>query len=312
MADYKHLYGPVPSRRLGRSLGLDMVPMKTCCFDCIYCQLGATTQHTDERAEYVDVDDVLADLEAWLEAGGEADYLTFAGCGEPTLNINLGDAMARAREVSGIPVCLLTNGALLWRKSVRDSAMQADLIMPSLDAGTQQTFERINQPVDGLFIDQVVDGLKETVIEYHADVWLEVMLVAGINDTDDELAALGDAVRRVGADEVQINTVVRPAPGRDVERVDNSTLVRARVILGPNATVISSAWEHQVPEGTEHTEQEVLALVSYRPCTVEDVANGLGMHPNEAIKYLQHLISEGQLKREDREDDTFFVRADGG
>lgn len=310
MAEYKHLYGPVPSRRLGRSLGLDMVPMKTCCFDCIYCQLGATTVHTAERREYVDVEDVLRELEAWLEAGGEADYLTFAGCGEPTLNINLGDAMARAREMSGIPVCLLTNGALLWRKGVRDSAMQADLIMPSLDAGTQETFERVNQPVKGLFIDQVIDGLKETVIEYHAEVWLEVMLVSGINDTDDELAALGESIREIRPDQVQINTVVRPAPGRDVERVDNGTLVRARVILGPNATVISSAWEREVPEGAEHSAQEVLALVSYRPCTVEDVSHGLGMHPNESIKYLQHLISEGKLEREDREGETFFVRSE--
>ncbi|MGM0492464.1 MAG: radical SAM protein [Armatimonadota bacterium] len=308
MAEYEHLYGPVPSRRLGRSLGVDMVPMKTCCYDCVYCQLGPTTVHTDRRRAYVDVDEVMRELESWLEAGGEADYLTFAGCGEPTLNIDVGDAMARARELSGIPVCLLTNGALLWRKGPRDAAMQADLIMPSLDAATEEMFQRINQPVDGLLIDQVIDGLKETVLEFHGDVWLEVMLVAGLNDTDEELAALGDAVREIHPEQVQINTVVRPAPDRKVQRVDNATLVRARVILGPNATVISSAWEHSVPEGAEHTEQEVLALVSYRPCTVKDVSHGLGMHPNEAIKYLQHLVSEGKLKRDDRDGEMFFVR----
>lgn len=308
MAQYKHLYGPVPSRRLGRSLGLDMVPMKTCCYDCVYCQLGATTQHTSERRGYVSVDEVLAELEAWLEAGGEADYLTFAGCGEPMLNIDLGDAMARAKALCDIPVCLLTNGALLWRKGPRDAAMQADLIVPSLDAATEETFQRINQPVKGLFIDQVIDGIKETVLEFHGDVWLEVMLVAGLNDTDEELAALGDAVREIRPAEVQINTVVRPAPGRDVERVDNGTLVRARVILGPGATVISSAWERDVPEGAEHSEQEVLALVSYRPCTLKDVSHGLGMHPNEAVKYLEHLISQGKLKREDRDGETFFLR----
>jgi wyosine [tRNA(Phe)-imidazoG37] synthetase (radical SAM superfamily) len=300
----------VPSRRLGRSLGVDMVPMKTCCYDCVYCQLGPTTTHTLERRAYVDVDEVLRDIEAWLEAGGEADYLTFAGCGEPTLNIDVGDAMARAREMSGIPVCLLTNGALLWRKGPRDAAMQADLIMPSLDAATEEMFQRINQPVDGLLIDQIIDGLKETVLEFHGEVWLEVMLVAGLNDTDDELAALGNAVREIRPEQVQINTVVRPAPDRKVQRVDNATLVRARVILGPNATVISSAWEHDVPEGAEHTEQQVLALVSYRPCTMKDVSHGLGMHPNEAIKYLQHLVSEGKLKREDSDGEMFFVRAD--
>ncbi|MGI5819286.1 MAG: radical SAM protein [Armatimonadota bacterium] len=309
MADYKHLYGPVPSRRLGRSLGVDMVPMKTCCYDCVYCQLGPTTVHTAERGSYVDVDEVVGELAAWLGAGGTADWLTFAGCGEPMLNIDLGDAMARAREMSGIPVALLTNGALLWRKGARDAAMQADLIMPSLDAATEETFRRINRPVKGLLIEQVIDGLKETVLEFHGEVWLEVLLVAGINDSDEELAALGEAVREIRPEQVQINTVVRPAPGGEVERVDNGTLVRARVILGPNATVISSAWERDVPEGAEHSREEVLALVSYRPCTVEDVSHGLGMHPNEAIKYLQQLLSEGALRREDREGETFFVRA---
>jgi len=310
VAGYEHLYGPVPSRRLGRSLGIDMVPMKTCCFDCIYCQLGPTTCHTRERRDYVDVDEVLRDLEAWLEADGTADYLTFAGSGDPTLNIDLGDAMARARELSGIPVCLLTNGALLWRKGVRDAAMQADLIVPSLDAATPETFERINRPVADITLDRYIDGLTETVLAFHGEVWLEVMLVAGINDTDEELAALGDAVRSIRPDEVQINTVVRPAPGLDAQRVDNGTLVRARVILGPDATVISSAWERGVPEGAEHSEAEVLSLVSYRPCTLEDVSHGLGMHPNEVIKYLAHLVSQGKLHREDRDGKVFFVRGD--
>lgn len=309
MAQYKHLYGPVPSRRLGRSLGVDMVPMKTCCFDCIYCQLGPTTVHTAERKAYVDVDEVLRELEAWLEAGGEADYLTFAGCGEPTLNIDLGDAMARARQLTNIPICLLTNGALLWRKGARDAAMQADLIMPSLDAATEQVFERINHPVKGLALQQVIEGLEETALEFHGEMWLEVMLVEGVNDSNEQLEALARVIRGIAPDQVQINTVVRPAPGTDVKRVDNGTLVRARVIFGPSATVISSAWEHDVPEGAAHSEEEVLALVSYRPCTIEDVSHGLGMHPNEAIKYLTHLIAEGKLDREDREGQTFFKRA---
>ncbi len=310
MAQYKHLYGPVPSRRLGRSLGIDMVPMKTCCFDCVYCQLGRTTVHTMERRGYVDVDEVLRELQAWLDAGGTADYLTFAGCGEPTLNIDVGEAMARARQMTGIPVCLLTNGALLWDKGVRDSAMQADLIMPSLDAATEDAFQRVNRPVKGLTVTQVIEGLKETVLEFHGEVWLEVLLVAGMNDGDAELSALADGIREIRPDEVQLNTVVRPALGSDVQRVDNGTLVRARVILGPRASVISSACERAVPEHAARSLDEVLALVSYRPCTVEDVANGLGMHPNEAIKYLERLSSDGKLRREDRDGHTFFLRAE--
>ncbi len=311
MADYEHLYGPVPSRRLARSLGIDMVPMKTCCLDCTYCQLGPTTVHTTELREYVEVDDILAELQRWLEAGGTADWLTFSGCGEPTLNSELGDAMARARELSDIPVALLTNGALLWHQGVRDAAMQADLIMPSLDAGTEETLRRINRPCCDITLERYVQGLRETVEAFHGEVWLEVMLVAGVNDSDEELVALDEAIERIRPAQVQINTVVRPAPSGDAERVDNGTLVRARVILGPNATVISSAWDRaSVPEGAEHDEAEVLALVSYRPCTVADVAHGLGMHPNEAVKYLAHLLSEGKLRTEERDGELFYVRAD--
>lgn len=309
MADYRHLYGPVPSRRLGRSLGIDMVPMKTCCLDCVYCQLGPTTVHTTDRREYVEVDEIIAELEDWLAAGGSADYLTFAGCGEPTLNSELGDAMARARALSGIPVCLLTNGALLWREDVRAAALQADLIVPSLDAATEATLARINRPVAEITLERYVEGLRETVHVFRGEVWLEVMLVAGLNDSDEELEALAEAVAEIAPARVQINTVVRPSPGQVAVRVDNRTLVRARVILGPRAEVISSAWEHAVPKGAAHDEAEVLALISHRPATLQDVAHGLGMHPNEAIKFVAHLLACGQLRTEDRDGQLFYVRA---
>lgn len=287
-----------------------MVPMKTCCLDCIYCQLGPTTVHTSERREYVEVDEIIAELEDWLAAGGSADYLTFAGCGEPTLNSELGDAMARARALSGIPVCLLTNGALLWREDVRSAALQADLIAPSLDAATEATFAQINRPVPEITLARYVEGLRETVRVFRGEVWLEVMLVAGVNDPDEELEALAEAVTEIAPARVQINTVVRPSPGRVALRVDNHALVRARVILGSRAEVISSAWEHAVPEGAAHDEAEVLALISHRPATLADVARGLGMHPNEATKYVAHLLADGRLRTETRDGATYYLRGD--
>lgn len=310
MAEYKHLYGPVPSRRLGRSLGIDMAPMKTCCFDCIYCQLGPTTVHTAERGDYVDVDEVLDELERWLSSGREADWLTFSASGEPTLNIDLAEAIVRARQLSEMPVALLTNGALLWKKGVRDAAMQADLIMPSLDAATEETFQGINRPVSEITLERYIQGLRETVAAFHGEVWLEVMLVAGVNDSEEELDALQRAIDRIAPDEVQLNTVVRPALSGEAERVDNHTLIHARVILGPRAMVIPSAWEGEMAEMAEHDEAEVLALVNYRPCTLEDVAHGISMHPNEALKYLQHLVSEEKIRMEERDGETFYLRAE--
>lgn len=287
-----------------------MVPMKTCCLDCVYCQLGPTTVHTAERREYVEVDEIIAELEDWLATGGAADYLTFAGCGEPTLNSELGDAMARARALSGIPVCLLTNGALLWREDVRSAALQADLIAPSLDAATEATLAQINRPVPEITLARYVEGLRETVCVFRGEVWLEVMLVAGMNDSDEELEALAEAVAEIAPARVQINTVVRPSPGRVALRVDNHALVRARVILGPRAEVISSAWEHGVPADATHDEAEVLALISHRPATLQDVVHGLGIHPNEAIKYVAHLLADGRLRTETRNGATYYLRGD--
>ena len=307
---YKHLYGPVPSRRLGRSLGIDMAPYKTCCFDCIYCQLGRTTNHTMELAEYVPLDEMLAEVEAWLEADGDADYLTFSASGEPTLHSRLGEAIARVQELTDIPIALLTNGALLWMEPVREAALLADLLMPSLDGGTPEAFRAVNRPCEGLSLDRVIEGLARTVAQFAGDTWLEVMLVKGVNDSEAELRAIAQAAEQIKPTQVQINTVVRPVPGGGAERLSDEELLRAVEILGPTAQVIPSAWEHGAPEGSEASDAEVLALISYRPCTLQDVARGLGMHPNEAIKYVDHLLTRGAIRSEARDDETYYVRAD--
>jgi len=308
-ASYKHLYGPVPSRRLGRSLGIDMAPYKTCCFDCIYCQLGRTTNHTMELAEYVPTDEVIAEVEAWLEEDGQADYLTFSASGEPTLHSRLGEAISRVNEITDIPVALLTNGALLWMDAVREAALLADLLMPSLDAATPEGLQAVNRPCEGLTIESIIEGLKRTVAEFSGDTWLEVMLVKGVNDSEADLAAVADAVEEIKPAEVQINTVVRPVPGGGAERLSDEELLRAEEALGPRAVVIPSAWEHGAPEGSEASQEDVLALVRYRPCTLQDIAHGLGMHPNEAIKYVDHLLAEGTIRSEVKGDETYYVRA---
>ncbi|MCD6359308.1 MAG: radical SAM protein [Armatimonadetes bacterium] len=309
---YKHLYGPVPSRRLGRSLGIDMVPHKTCCFDCIYCQLGRTTNHTMKVAEYTPAHEIILDLERWMRLDGQADYLTFSGSGEPTLQARLADIMALAHEQSDVPIALLTNGALLWTEQGHAAALQADVLMPSLDAATPETFEIINRPCKGLTLDRVIEGLVESVADCPGETWLEVMVVQGINDSDEELGAIAEAAARINPDQIQINTVVRPVPGGGVERVSDAQLEHACEVLGPKASVIPSAWERGSPEGAQRSEDEVLALVEYRPCTLQDIAHGLGIHPNEAIKYVDHLLADGKISQTAEGDETYFTRADFG
>ena len=306
---YRHLYGPVPSRRLGRSLGIDMVPHKTCCYDCVYCQLGPTTNHTMKVAEYTPAHEIILDLERWLRLDGEADYLTFAGSGEPTLQDRLPDIMAVAREHSDIPLALLTNGALLWTEHGRSCAMLADVVMPSLDAATPETFERVNRPCPGLALERIIEGLIETTAATPGETWLEVMLVRGVNDSDAEIEAIAAVAERMAPERIQINTVVRPAPS-GAQRVSDETLAHACDLLGPRAEVIPSAWERGAPTGARRSEEDVMALLACRPCRLEDVANGLDMHLNEAGKYVQHLLSEGRISQRLQDGRTYYIGAD--
>ena len=186
----KYVYGPVPSRRLGRSLGVDLVPFKTCPFDCVYCQLGRTTRHTARRDDYVDADEVLAELREVLAGGVQADYVTLSGSGEPTLHRQLGRIIAGIKDLTSIPLAVLTNAALLSDPEVRRALLRADLIVPSLDAGEAETFARVNRPCPEVTFESVVAGLEALRREYHGTIRLEVLLVEGLNDGDGQIAAL--------------------------------------------------------------------------------------------------------------------------
>ncbi len=306
-----HLFGPVPSRRLGRSLGVDPVPFKTCTFDCIYCQLGPTTLKTLERRVYVPAATIIDELRYWFEQGGEADFITLSGSGEPTLNSATGEIIAGARDVApDVPVAVLTNGSLLWDPQVREEVSGAQVIMPSLDAARPDTFQTINRPAEGLELDRIIEGLCAARQELEAQMWLEIMLVRGINDSDDELQAFREALDYIQPDRVQLNTVVRPPAEASAQPLEPEQLIAVAKFLGHRAEVIAP-----LPEGfeeqlqTHHSEQEVLQLLRHRPCTLDDIAAGLGMHRNEAIKYVTALLERGHIKRLERDGRTFYVPA---
>ncbi len=307
-SSWEHLYGPVPSRRLGRSLGVDLVPYKTCSFDCIYCQLGRTTNKTVERQPYVDPAAILDELGQWLKQDGQADYITFSGLGEPTLNSGLAEMVTAAGEMTDIPIAILTNGSLLWQPEVRAACHAADLLVPSLDAGTPRAFARVNRPESSLDIAQIVEGLCQAQQECAADMWLEVMLVAGYNDSDEELAALHEAIDEIKPESVQINTVVRPPVEQYARAVSGETLQQAEQALGPRAQIIAPLDAQSVmAEDRQRSEQEVMALLQRRPCTLQDIAAGLGMHPNEAVKYVDALLSRDEITSVERAGQTFYI-----
>lgn len=293
----KHLYGPVPSRRLGRSLGVDIVPHKVCSYDCIYCQLGRTTRLISKPERLVSAADVNRQIERWLEDGGSADYITFAGSGEPTLNAELGEMIRAAKALTDIPVAVITNGSLLSEPEIREAVSMADVLVPSLDAGTERTWRKVNRPAPGISFIEMREGLVQAAQEFAGQFWLEIMLVEGINDSDAELYAMREIVRRICPDKVQINTVERPSRSGKAGRVSDETLIRARDILGGSAEIITSGAAPTQERRWRHVEEELMGLLSRRPCRLGDVVAASGRNVHEVTKHLQRLVQEGLIER---------------
>ncbi len=304
---YKYLFGPVPSRRLGLSLGIDLVPFKTCTLDCIYCQLGPTTRQTILIAEHVAVDEIIGELGQWLDSGGHADWLTLSGSGEPTLNIRLGDVIEFAKRNSDIPVAVLTNGTLLWDEQVREDACQADLIIPSLDSATPEGFQRINRPSPRLTLERVIEGIATTARECSGEMWLEVMAVQGFNDSPQELAALRGAVGFINPTRVQMNTVIRPPAEASARPLSPERLQAFAQAISPNAEVVAAYEAAEMESAIQANQASVLALLQRRPCTIEDIVSALGLHPNEVSKYLYSLLDKGKIETVERSGDAYYA-----
>ena len=289
----KYIFGPVPSRRLGRSLGVDLVPFKTCSYDCIYCQLGRTTCKTLERKEWAPLDDVVLGLEAGLSAN--PDYVTLSGSGEPTLHCRIGELIDRIKSITNVPLAVLTNGSLLCEEEVRRQLLHADLVVPSLDAGDESTFRRVNRPHEDISFEKLMHGLVTFRNEFRGEYWLEVFLIADITASRVEAGRLAECVDRIKPDRVQLNTTTRPPVESFAVAVPEQRMVELAPKFRPPAEVIAE-FRH-THEGTTYvaTRDDILDMLRRRPCTLEDIAGGLGMHRNEVVKYVEQLTAERLL-----------------
>jgi len=289
------VFGPVPSRRLGRSLGVDLVPLKTCTYDCVYCQLGRTTHKTADRKEWAPVKDILEELEGRIPAS-RPDYITLAGSGEPTLFSRMGELIDRMRSITGIPIALLTNGSLLWRPDVRSQLMNVDLVIPSLDAGDETMFRAVNRPHESVSFRTMVSGLIDFRREFGEQYWLEVFLLAGYTAVEAEVSKLVELVRRIGPDRVQLNTVARPPAEDFAIGVSRERMVEFASMFDPPAEVIGD-FERTSREGEfASSQEEMLNMLRRRPCSTEDIAAGLGMHRHEVAKHLEDLSASHLLR----------------
>ena len=321
MTDKKHhLYGPVPSRRLGLSCGIDIVPFKVCTLDCVYCQLGKTARTTTERKEYVPIEPVLAELKEALSEGLAADYITIAGSGEPTLNSRLGELIDGIKKLTNIPVAILTNGTLLYRQDVRDDCSKADVVMPSLDAGDEQTFQRINRPNSVISIEKLISGQCEFRKVFSGRIWLEVFFVEGINTADEQIAQIKDAIELINPDKVHLNTAVRPTADLKITRLSAEKLQQIAGRLGPKSEVVAEfspacsgiLSESKIEDVPGHhfvvnrKTQALLSMLKRRPCSLNDICSGLGIKHNEAIKSISNLQNRGIIQVEEKDGTVFF------
>jgi wyosine [tRNA(Phe)-imidazoG37] synthetase (radical SAM superfamily) len=282
-----YLFGPVPSRRLGLSLGVDLLPYKTCTLDCAYCQLGRTTCLTLERKKRVPPQEVLREIASRAE--DKFDYLTLSGSGEPTLHADLDEIIGGARDLTDRPIAVLTNGTLFTIPKVREETAEADLIIPSLDAATQATFQRVNRPHPNLKIVEIIQGLIDLRKEFSGEIWLEVMLVKGLND--EEVEKIAEAAQRIGPDKVQLNTVIRP-PADPVQPLSPKEM-NAVMESFPGAEIIAD-WGRKT---SKEKKVQILDMLTRRPCTLDEMSTLTNLHRNEILKYLEVLERDEKIVR---------------
>ena len=303
----QHVFGPVPSRRLGYSLGVDIIPPKHCSYDCVYCQIGKTTHVETTRKSFYDPGSIIEQVMEKVSQPDMIDVITFSGSGEPTLNSDLGFMIREIKLKTSIPVAVITNGSLLCDKGVRDDLKEADMVLPSLDAVSQTVFERINRPHHSLDVQAVIEGLRAFRAEFDRQIWLEIMLIKNINDDPEELKKMAEVVSGLDMDRIQLNTVTRPPSESSAARLIDAELKDICKMFGPSCEIISifeKAAEIHVEPATASI---ILETLKRRPLTLDDVVRITGMSHFEAKTRLNILEKEGRITTYVLNDELFYV-----
>jgi wyosine [tRNA(Phe)-imidazoG37] synthetase (radical SAM superfamily) len=302
------IYGPVPSRRLGLSLGVDLVPYKVCSYNCIYCQIGVTPETTIIRKPYIPADEIISQLSVKLKAGVAPDYITLGGSGEPTLNSNIGQIIDRIKSITDVPVAVLTNGGMLYDPAIRAALARADVVLPSLDAHDETMFQTINRPHAGISFKEMANGLIAFRNEYAGPIWLEIFVVEGLNDTEAHMEGFARWIEKIQPDKVHVNTAVRPAAEKSVRPVSYDRLEKLCRILGPHAEVIVPFDREGRHIQREKLGDEILNMLSRRPCTIDDLTLSLGVSAKEVITHMDRFMSLNLIETVLKETGIYYQR----
>jgi wyosine [tRNA(Phe)-imidazoG37] synthetase (radical SAM superfamily) len=310
----KYVFGPVPSRRLDQSLGIDTIPLKTCNWNCVYCQLGRTVPLTNERREYFPREDILAEVQQALATHkpGEIDWVTFVGSGEPMLHIGMGWLIQKVKELTEgsarrLPVAVITNGALLYLPEVREELAAADAVLPSLDAGNAWLYRKINRPHSEIKFERLVDGLIAFRKEYQGKLWVEVMLVRGLNDHEEALREIVAILEQIQPDEVHINLPTRPPAETWVQPPDEEGLMRALAILGKIARVVHPAEGSFDLSGSDNVVDAIVAIITRHPMNEIELHHTLEKWtPGQVDTALEQLSSSGRAQVVERYGTRFW------
>ncbi len=304
--DVKYVYGPVPSRRLGMSLGVSPVPSKTCNYSCVYCQLGRTDRFTNERKDFFDPEEILEEILRAVKDNSSIDYVSFVGEGEPTLCRSIGYLVNETKSRTRLPVAVITNGALLCEEAVREDLKNADVVLPSLDAGSRETFLRIDRPRKEIDFEATIEGLKEFSRVRRGRLWIEVMLVKDLNDSQGEIAKIERILEGVKPDRVYLNVPIRPPAEPWVEIPDERSIAMAHETL--RSYLISGYEEGEFhmadPEGLY---EEILTVCARHPMREEQVRNLCMKFGKDADDLVSKMKKDRSVRKIEYNGRLFFV-----
>lgn len=296
----KHVFGPVSSKRLGQSLGVDVLPPKSCTWNCIYCQLGKTRIYVTERREFFPREEILAEIKQAIDGSAAIDWITFVGSGETTLYKGLGWLIREIKKITDIPVAVITNGSLLSFEEVRDELLQADAVLPSLNAGSAELFDRIDRPAPGFTYERHIEGLIEFRKVYHGMLWVEVMLIAGMNDSTEALQDIALVLEKVKPDTVHLVLPTRPSTESSVRLPSENAIARARLILSHVVKVVHPVKGSMNLKSTADIIETVIAITKRHPLQERELRNALDElipdEPDQVERVIRQLLGSGKFK----------------